>query len=248
MIPENFRKWACSLSGCDGGNEDADFWLCGIEWGHRGSEDGSYYRNELPKEIAAGTYSYDTERYNWRKTLKTPFGRNVAKLYAAYSGYDVENYKDLSKAYNGTELFKLNLYPIAFHSTDPKLWKIWGLQDITGMPEKHLFQTWCFLNRFPAISKLVNEKRPRVIVGTGLGYLRDFFMCFGGSGKTADQINVGEIEPQQNSNNRGNRKYYWAKVTPNTTLVVLPFFSGSNGLNSNYLIQKAGDRIRELCI
>ena len=32
-IPDNFKKWACSLSGCDGGNLMADTWLCGIEWG-----------------------------------------------------------------------------------------------------------------------------------------------------------------------------------------------------------------------
>jgi len=32
MIPKNFQDWACSLSGCDGGNLEADiWWLCGIE-------------------------------------------------------------------------------------------------------------------------------------------------------------------------------------------------------------------------
>jgi len=30
---ERFYEWATSLSGCDGGNTEADIWLCGIEWG-----------------------------------------------------------------------------------------------------------------------------------------------------------------------------------------------------------------------
>lgn len=35
MIPNNFKEWACSLSGCDGGDINADTWLCGIEWGEQ---------------------------------------------------------------------------------------------------------------------------------------------------------------------------------------------------------------------
>ncbi len=39
-VPENFKDWACSLSGCDGGNLKADTWLCGIEWGGGSAEKG----------------------------------------------------------------------------------------------------------------------------------------------------------------------------------------------------------------
>ncbi|MEC4686653.1 MAG: hypothetical protein VST71_13100 [Nitrospirota bacterium] len=49
---ENMRLWACSLSGCDGGNINSDIWLCGIEWG--GGSDGNYYEKDLPQEINKG--------------------------------------------------------------------------------------------------------------------------------------------------------------------------------------------------
>lgn len=39
---------------------------------------------------------------------------------------------------------------------------------------------------------------------------------------------------------------YWTKVSDETTLVVIPFPSGRFGLNSNALLQKFGDRIREI--
>ena len=32
-VSPQFRAWACSLSGCDGGNPNAPLYLCGIEWG-----------------------------------------------------------------------------------------------------------------------------------------------------------------------------------------------------------------------
>jgi hypothetical protein len=28
---KKFQDWACSFSGCDGGNLEAGVWLCGIE-------------------------------------------------------------------------------------------------------------------------------------------------------------------------------------------------------------------------
>jgi len=33
MLVENFKEWACSFSGCDGGDLKSPVWLCGIEWG-----------------------------------------------------------------------------------------------------------------------------------------------------------------------------------------------------------------------
>ncbi len=32
-LKKEFIQWATSLSGCDGGNPEADIWLSGIEWG-----------------------------------------------------------------------------------------------------------------------------------------------------------------------------------------------------------------------
>jgi len=116
-IPKNFIDWACSQSGCDGGNLKADTWICGIEWGQGSYGEGKYYRDELPKEIEAGAY-IPGGNYDWAAHLKYTYGRSFAKLYAATKGEEIENYQDFVLARSDQDIYKLNLYPIAFDSTD----------------------------------------------------------------------------------------------------------------------------------
>jgi len=248
MGTDNFKKWACSLSGCDGGNFYADTWLCGIEWGAGSQDDGIYYKRELPEEIAKGEVTPPHEKFDWQESITYPYGRSFAKLYTAMQIGEVDSYKEFVAGLNGSELFKLNLYPIAFDSTDEELWKKYKLDEITGFDEKHLFQTWCFLNRFPAISTIRKERSPRppkLIIGTGISYLLDFIMCFGWDQSTCGSIQYGDIEAASENNKRKKRRYYWLKLDGYTTLVVVPFFSGSYGLNSNHLLQEMGKKIRE---
>ena len=156
-ITQNFKDWACSFSGCDGGNPESGIWLSGIEWGY-GKEKSqtkdeyetalrNYYTKELPEEIAKGKYT-PPDKYHWleRGTYKII----VRKLYHAIRGKAV-------KDYDGSEIFKMNLYPIAFRNTDGKLWKDWGLDKLTGFEEKELFKTWCFLHRFSFIREQVKK-------------------------------------------------------------------------------------------
>ena len=243
MVPKAFQEWACSLSGCDGGNIDADIWLCGIEWGGGSYDDGIYYKERLARQISSGAVNLSQQTYDWKDSITYPFGRSVAKLFAAIKGSSVGEYRDLAiNRWNGNEIFKLNLYPIAFDSTDPSLWHKYGLEEITGFDEKHLFQLWCFMNRFPAFSKLRSEKKPKLIIGTGVSYLRDFLMCFGGV--ASSKIHYAELEPIS-ERNAGNRRFYWVSLDEYTTLVVIPFFSGPRGLNSDILLEKMGAKIRE---
>lgn len=247
MIPENFREWACSLSGCDGGNKNAQTWLCGIEWGGGSGDDGVYYKSTLPGQIAQGKYVPEGKAFDWQGSLNYPYGRSFAKLYAAIENHSVEQYYDLAmKTWNGSELFKLNLYPIAFDSTDLLLWHKYGLDKVTGFDEKHLFQTWCFVNRFPVFSKLRTENKPKRIICTGVSYLRDFFLCFGGNQNSSDSIQYEDIAPESSSSIQNKRRFYWVALDDTTTLFVIPFLSGQYGLNSNYLLQEMGKRIREL--
>lgn len=240
MIPNNVKNWICSFSGCDGGNIQADIWLCGIEWG-AGSEIG-YYDKELPDEIKKGAVASGSKIYNWKESLTYPYGRSFAKLYKSIKGESVEDYKSVSNL-PGDEIFKLNLYPIAFDSTDPKLWHQYGLSKITGFEDKNTFNTWCFFNRLPYFHKIADQHKPKLIIGTGIDYIRDFLMAFGGI-NGIDELNVYTIEPQSVKNNTI-RKYYWVKISEHTTLVVIPFFSGKYGLNSNYLLQEMGERIKK---
>ncbi|MCR4347251.1 MAG: hypothetical protein NUV55_08650 [Sulfuricaulis sp.] len=248
MIPKNFQEWVCSLSGCDGGNIEADTWLCGIEWGGGSYEDGIYYEKHLPEEISKGKFTPEQNLFKWKDSITYPYGRSFAKLYAAMQGESGEDYRDLAlNKWDGSELFKLNLYPIAFDSTNESLWQKYKLKEITGFDEKHLFQTWCFMNRFPALSRLREEKAPKLIICTGVSYLREFFMCFGGGQSTSGLIKYEDITPTSENNRQYKRRYYWVNIDEQTKLVVIPFFSGPSGLNSNYLLKLMGNKIREIC-
>jgi hypothetical protein len=57
-LKTNFIQWACSLSGCDGGNPKADIWISGIEWGYNKNDktQEEYYKVDLAQEIANGEY------------------------------------------------------------------------------------------------------------------------------------------------------------------------------------------------
>ncbi len=240
-LKSNFIDWACSLSGCDGGNPKADIWICGIEWGCEKEKEASYYQIELAQEIAKGRQD-PSKNYEWMTSLKNPYGRNLAKLYSAVIGKDVSDYRNIVEKCDGSEIFKMNLYPIAFNNTVEKLWKEYSLNKLTGFEEKNLFKTWCFLNRFPVLSNLVNDNKPRLIIGTGISYLTDYFVCFASKTGVNTTIHYNELEGE----NSIKRTFYWAKLNNGTTLVVIPFFSGPYGLNSDYLIQETGLKISKL--
>lgn len=248
MIPPNFQDWARSLSGCDGGNLAADTWLCGIEWGGGSYGDGIYYREDLPKEISRGTYKPES-KYDWEHSFRgrSPFGRNFAKLYAAMEGEeDVGAYREIATSkWNGSEIFKLNLYPIAFDSVDPALWRENGLGKVTGFADKYAFQAWCMFERFPEFAALRKTYNPRTIICVGVGYFREFLLAFGANAGDCAGIQNDGIIPVSSSNKPHARQYHWVKIG-DTNLVVIPFFSGSNGLNSNYLLKEMGTRIRNL--
>jgi len=235
------KEWASSLSGCDGGNIKADTWLCGIEWGG-GSVEG-YYETQLRQEIEKGAGPVNLKSFDWNDSLTYKYGLSFAKLYTAINGEEVEDYAKVTEL-TGCELFKLNLYPIAFDSTDHDLWHKNKLDEITGFKSKLIFNTWCLFNRFPAFAKLRKEHKPKLIIGTGVDYLRDFLMFFGAA-ECVSNLHSGKIEADSEAN-KYDRTFYWVHLDGGTLLVVIPFFSGRYGLNSNVLLQKMGERISEL--
>ena len=249
-IDPNFRSWACSFSGCDGGDPTAPIWLSGIEWGFGkspGQTDGEYeaslqkyYSEDLREDIGKGAVQGHDE-YSWAKHNKYRFGQSVAKLYLAINGLPVEQYREIGQLPGHHSLFKLNLYPIAFRYADDSLWAKYGIQEITGMASKETYRTWCFLNRFPVISDLVKKHDPQLIIGMGITYLVDFFACFAGNSGS------GNIRVEFFGEGRAQRRVYWSAINNGrTVLAVLPFFSGSYGLNSNELIKTVGTRLGQI--
>lgn len=238
-MEEKIKEWACSFSGCIGGNIEADTWLCGIE--PAGGSQGDYYTRDLSSEIKNGRVDAPSGEYDWQASFSYRYGVSFAKLYTAIKGDNVEDYKQPDKK---GELFGLNLYPIAFDSVDPTLWNKYGLKDKTGFESKYLFNTWCFFNRFPFFENLLKEHSPELIICTGISYLRDFIAFFNGA-KPVEKLYEARISPQSEKN-KYERYYYWVKLQPGPLLVIVPFFGGRYGLNSNYLLQKMGEKISAL--
>lgn len=243
-LSNNFKKWACSFSGCDGGVKDKSIWFSGIEWGIAIEDEDEYYKVKLLEEMRIGEYT-PKEIYNHEEHLGYQFGVKMAKLYSVVKGYEIEKYKEIAKEMED-DVFKVNLYPISFNNDSNELWEKYGLSEITGLESKLIYRTWCFLHRFPWISKQVEVSKPKVIICTGVSYLTDFVVCFAGK-EGVENIHKISIKPQSEKNGRV-RYMYWAKLNndSNTILIVLPFFGGVNGLNSDYLIQEYGKKIGEL--
>lgn len=248
MVTEQFQEWACSLSGCDNNNLDADIWLSGIEYGIEEKDREKYYSGGLQEEIQKGPHHPEETNFDWTISLRYPYYQSMAKLLCAYKGQSVGVYKHVENHCAGTEVFKANLYPIAFRNTNDELWKKNGLNTTTGFEIKHLYQIWCFFNRFPDFAQRVEDHKPKLIIGTGISFLIDFFACFGGYiANKHSHIKTDVLENNKASGtNNSIRRYYWGKLNEKTTLVVIPFFSGRYGLNSDALRQEMGDRIRSL--
>lgn len=198
----------------------------------------------MPNEISKGCFT-PSNKYSWENKLnklKGPYAQNLAKLYYAIKNpkdESVDNYKNIIKQESSYPIFATNLYPISFNNISFKLWNKHGLNKITGFDEKRILKTWCFLHRFPAISKMVKKHSPKLIIGTGISCLTDFFACCASANNSDASINVGILQKE--------RRYYWSKLSNGTTLVVIPFFSSPRyGLNSSDLLLEMAEEIRTL--
>ena len=231
------NKWVCSFAGCDGGDPNSDIWLCGIEWGYENAteeEREDYYKNGLPIEIRNGeqeldlNYSFFTD-----ESLKFPFNLAFAKLYSAIIDKEISQIND--------KILKLNLSPIAFRKDDEKFWDE-NLVNATGFESKSKFIEYLLkVNRF---QKITETYRPKLIICIGNSYKNHFNSCFFG-GENKDGFNKVTIKPESTNKNQNNRYFYHTKHN-NTLLVVTPFSTSSNGLNSDYMLRKCGETIRGL--
>jgi hypothetical protein len=240
-MDKNLEKWACSFSGCDGGNPNSNIWLCGIEWGYENATEEQredYYKYGLANEIKQGEHKLD-KNYNFftDESMKFPFNLAFAKLYSALQSEDGEVSSVIKKS---NELLKLNLSPIAFRKDDNCLWNEDIIQT-TGFKTKVDFVKYLnSLNRFKSIR---NEYKPKLIICIGNSYKNDFLKCF--FGEENIQLNEEALKPEDSNKNQNKRYMYHAKHN-GTLLVVTPFSTSSNGLNSDFLIQEAGRKIKKL--
>lgn len=249
---ESFSNWAKTLVGCDGGDiARSDTWVCGIEWGYAKEKGQSaddydqmlrkYYSEGLVAEMGR-TAGHTHDTYDISAEASYRFGEKLAKLHAVIEGNHASQYREVAAKSSGTEIFKLNLYPIAFPETADYYWQKYELEYATGIQTKELYRVWCCLNRFPIFAGLVETHQPRLIVGTGVGYLTQFALAFGG--RDIEGFERVCLEPASEKNGKA-REMYVGMIRNSTLLVVTPFFGHPSGLNSDHLIQQVGNEIRE---
>lgn len=243
---ESIKNWARSMSGCDGGNPHAPVWLCGIEWGGAGKEDGAYYKLRLLPEIKNGGPLTVPSTYSWKEHNSYRFGKSFSKLYAAYRGQRLQNFLYYTNSLSGEEIFKLNLYPIAFDSTDEVHWQAYGLDLITGFSQKHLFNLWCEYHRFPYFSELRAKHSPELIICCGLNYLSKFLQFFGATASDVARLSIEQIPCDSTAGRNSPRRMYVTTLGERTLFACIPFFTNSYGLNSDNMLSFVGRRLSKL--
>ena len=234
--------------------ENSKIWICGIEYGISQEESDEYYKKTLKEQLSQKDPLYYRKGvFKWSDHIIYKYGWSMAKLVTSIITND-KNYnlgQQSKKLCDNNELpsiFKANLYPIAFNSTNHSLWHGKNLDLITGFENKYLYETWCFFNRLPVFSKLVKKHRPRLVIGTGVSYLHSFIAFARGFDSEDYDLKKGEIKTADGNNNK-KRDYYFLDINHHdgqvTTLFVIPFLSGVYGLNSDHLLKEMGVVIRQ---
>jgi hypothetical protein len=231
IVNKEFADWAVGFSGFDGGNPAALIWISGIEWG--GDDKPILWPNEYTFQDEEGKYiPCRNERYRvkYPNYLSYRFDQKVAKLLVNLFGEQVgcNDYKDYMEQYLYTEnghCFRLNLYPLNAPKSNDELWTK-DYYELTGFPTKILYWAWCTENRFPFLKQLVEKYSPKVIIGTGSTFRRDYILAFAEPSLIFTRNRIENIQ---------STKFNVEMVTTNsgkTNLLITPFF-GQGGIMSD---------------
>lgn len=235
-VSEEFEKWATSFAGCDGGDIGSPrcptTWVCGIEWG--GIHSSERLRTHMQQSLQHAPSGYS----GWEENISYIFNWQIMKLLAAMKGSPVEDYKQFAEntmpfVEGGSGYFKMNLYPIAFRSTNLSNW-LSEFENLTGFISKDEYLAWCNDNRLSKIRNWAKEHLPELIICLGKTYRNQFGSAF----SVLEGTWVTEIIDEKELN--------WAVNEHGSLVVVLPFMVNRYGLVRNSSIQKFGKRINEL--
>ena len=237
----DFEDWACSFSGCDGGNLSAPLWFCGIEWGGKGADD-IWLRNSI--DSGSKSQPSHLNAHEVEDQFAYQFDQKLLKLYSVLAGEEARNYKALAIK-NGYltkdgPIFKMNLYPVAFGNTSEDLWSR-GHHEITGLATKSMYKALCQCKRFPMIKSWVQQASPKVVICTGQTLYLEFIMAFCGIQE------AHEVKTQLTEVSIANRMIRWVMINDNKTLLVItPFFGNAYGLNSDEQLEGVAQEIHKI--
>lgn len=233
-----------SFFGMDGGNPHAPLWICGIE--HGGKADGS---TEFQAEEEPGAWDSDRRQACAAEIRKWPYWRNLSKVIVQTAREAIQppsadsvpipswrTYRDhYLHSPEGWD-FKLNLFPLNCSSLSAPEWlEQHGHQPL--LSEIPTYRQLCREGgRFDFIRGQAKHFRPKLILGTGVQFRKDFARAFG-----FEHCEEREVRVSTNGATRTLYVYQHREADGTTaTLVVCPFPGSPLGLNSNALLNALG--------
>ena len=218
-VTQQFKDMALSFNGCDGGNLDSSIWTCGLEWGE------GYENNEIPEDIfkAFPAGAWDTGKETVLGNLegqRNQYNQKLAWFFSYLLGWNIEDYKN-EAVKNGLLCqnrigFKMNAFPISFKDRDSVSWSE-QTKIQTGLSDFDEYREWCIENRGTYFYDHIKTHSPKIVLCTGNGSLSEFMRFF--------RCNKNSIEPH-------NGLDVGSTNNAKTLIFVVPFFGGSNGINS----------------
>ncbi|MGK8208411.1 hypothetical protein ACRS8P_00845 [Burkholderia cenocepacia] len=236
-----------SFFGMDGGNPYAPLWICGIE--HGGKADGY---TEFKVEDKPGAWDLDRRQACAGEIRKWPYWRNLSKIIVETAREVMQppsaesvlvpswrTYRDHYLHSSAGWDFKLNLFPLNCSSVSaPEWFEQHGHQPL--LADIPTYRQICREGgRFDFMRKQVKRFRPKLILGTGVQFKKDFECAFG-----FEDYEEREVPVSTNSETRTLyvRQQRQADGTT-TTLVICPFPGAPSGLNSNALLNELSRKL-----
>ena len=242
-----FYHWATQFSGCDGGLiDEANTWICGLEWGTGGTNYKEYLET-IQKQMSSLEEIKKLEKQKTTpyifKDNTYPFGRLVSQIYTLLNGKSFDEYEEFTKTFPGKEIFKINLYPVAFKNFNDEQWQQMG-HLLPQFKNKFEYKLWCKLNRFPMFKENITKYKPKRIICVGITSVDDFINAlFVSDSKSEYKIHEGHLEDLSQSKPR--RTFYYGQMSTGTYFYVIPFSTSANGLNSRPLVEQLGKKMKE---
>ena len=182
-VKQKFKEYALSYAGVCGGNPKSRYWFCGIEWG---GTDSSLDDLEPITEILP--YK------NTEEAQESPVNLSIAKIMCAIeeNNRDPKEFRN-SSDFCGKNMFKMNLYPLSFPTSEDKCWKE-RHHLYTGFPTKKLYRDWCQTFRFPIFKEWLKAGDPKIVLGFGKNWANNFVLAFIGDAQSSNKYLVEEKE------------------------------------------------------
>ena len=218
-----------SFLGMDGGNIEADVWVCGVEFGSDLKEMESYYNKYVL------TYEKDGYDVPFREACPDVFVKSIYDRYLSAIYISIFNNDDVtlskhpkyskiidkvlkSELYNkSSSIFKLNLYPLAKKDMS------WDKNIETQLSiTKQDYYNGIFNNRIAFIKNLAKTFNPKIIICTSpKGYENTFVEAF---------LNNHQQVKFSYSYLSVNKKQFRISVYDNDTtkIIVVPFLGRGN--------------------